>query len=117
MSKIITARIPDNTFKELKAYLKSKNMPVSKFITQGLAETSPTLFSPEKINVSKKTEDLLLQTAGGSLIGILVYKLVYAGLSTSKTQYTEAEKEFYAIGAGLSCAIFTSLGISKLIKE
>jgi hypothetical protein len=117
MSKVITARIPDNTFNELKKYLKAKNMPVSKFISQGLAETSPTLFSPEKVEISNDTQNLLLSSAGGSLVGILVYKSVKYGLKNSKQVLSDNELELYSIVSGLASAIITSIGINQFMKE
>jgi hypothetical protein len=113
----ISVRLPENFITELKGYCKVNNQTVSDVMKAGFAQTQEIgLFTAPAPN--KNLNKYLTQVAGGSLVGILVYRWIYGGLKSKYSEkFTDEEINILSTAGALCCSLITALGINELFKE
>jgi len=110
-TKVLSVRVPEEFASSLQLYCKSNKTSVSQYMQEGFKTVG--MVALDDIPMESEISELLLSTGGGSLVGILAYKGIKHSL---KDKYTEGQIETFATLGGIAIALFSAIGINKLMK-
>ena len=116
-TKVLSIRLPEESIKELKLYCKAQGTTPSAFVRDKFTDIGQCkLFEEGGEVVETEFCDYLLGLAGGSTVGILVYKAVKGKLTSIGGDYTDAKIETYSVVSGVVSALLAGYGIIKLMQ-
>lgn len=115
-TKVISARVPLDIANMFENACKQKGITKSKYLGEILTTPLPvtaTMAAGGETDIPDEVNQFI-SLVGGAGIGLLVYKLMQAGLPDER--FSKAEKDAYSAVLAIAAGFISGYGINKLIR-
>lgn len=115
----LAVRLPSQTIVEMKKYAKANNTTVSNVLRDRLSNVpTPKKFVDGGVLMKQSTSDQLVAIGGGSIVGLIVYKAVYAKLEGLEDgNKWKKQQELISFSSAVTAALLSGYGIKKLMES